>query len=172
MKLIVGLGNPGTVYDGTYHNLGFMAVTRLADENNIMLDKAKFNGLYGQGKIKDEKVILLKPLTYMNLSGQAVKAFADYYKILPEDIIVFCDDIDIAKGTTRYREKGSAGTHNGLKNIICCLNSQDFKRIRIGAGNDKTMDLKDYVLSKIDDDSMAQISPAIDEAISKLLDII
>ena len=172
MKLIVGLGNPGTVYDGTYHNLGFMAVTRLADENNIMLDKAKFNGLYGQGIIKDEKVILLKPLTYMNLSGQAVKAFADYYKILPEDIIVFCDDIDIAKGTTRYREKGSAGTHNGLKNIIYCLGSQDFKRIRIGAGNDKTMDLKDYVLSKIDDDSMAQISPAIDEAISKLLDII
>ena len=172
MKLIVGLGNPGTVYDGTYHNLGFMAVTRLADENNIMLDKAKFNGLYGQGIIKDEKVILLKPLTYMNLSGQAVKAFADYYKILPEDIIVFCDDIDIAKGTTRYREKGSAGTHNGLKNIIYCLGNQDFKRIRIGAGNDKTMDLKDYVLSKIDDDSMAQISPAIDEAISKLLDII
>lgn len=172
MKLIVGLGNPGTVYDGTYHNLGFMAVTRLADENNIMLDKAKFNGLYGQGIIKDEKVILLKPLTYMNLSGQAVKAFADYYKILPEDIIVFCDDIDIAKGTTRYREKGSAGTHNGLKNIIYCLGNQDFKRIRIGAGNDKTMDLKDYVLSKIDDDSMAKISPAIDEAISKLLDII
>lgn len=172
MKLIVGLGNPGTVYDGTYHNLGFMAVTRLADEKGIVLDKAKFNGLYGQGIIKDEKVILLKPLTYMNLSGQAVKAFADYYKILPEDIIVFCDDIDIAKGTTRYREKGSAGTHNGLKNIIYCLGSQDFKRIRIGAGNDKTMDLKDYVLSKIDDDSMAQISPAIDEAISKLLDII
>ena len=172
MKLIVGLGNPGTVYDGTYHNLGFMAVTRLADENNIMLDKAKFNGLYGQGIIKDEKVILLKPLTYMNLSGQAVKAFADYYKILPEDIIVFCDDIDIAKGTTRYREKGSAGTHNGLKNIIYCLGNQDFKRIRIGAGNDKTMDLKDYVLSKIDDDSMTKISPAIDEAISKLLDII
>ena len=172
MKLIVGLGNPGTVYDGTYHNLGFMAVTRLADENNIVLDKAKFNGLYGQGIIKDEKVILLKPLTYMNLSGQAVKAFADYYKILPEDIIVFCDDIDIAKGTTRYREKGSAGTHNGLKNIIYCLGNQDFKRIRIGAGNDKTMDLKDYVLSKIDDDSMAKISPAIDEAISKLLDII
>ena len=172
MKLIVGLGNPGTVYDGTYHNLGFMAVTRLADEKGIVLDKAKFNGLYGQGIIKDEKVILLKPLTYMNLSGQAVKAFADYYKILPEDIIVFCDDIDIAKGTTRYREKGSAGTHNGLKNIIYCLGNQDFKRIRIGAGNDKTMDLKDYVLSKIDDDSMAQISPAIDEAISKLLDII
>lgn len=172
MKLIVGLGNPGTVYDGTYHNLGFMAVTRLADEKSIVLDKAKFNGLYGQGIIKDEKVILLKPLTYMNLSGQAVKAFADYYKILPEDIIVFCDDIDITKGTTRYREKGSAGTHNGLKNIIYCLGSQDFKRIRIGAGNDKTMDLKDYVLSKIDDDSMAQISPAIDEAISKLLDII
>lgn len=172
MKLIVGLGNPGTVYDGTYHNLGFMAVTRLADEKGIVLDKAKFNGLYGQGIIKDEKVILLKPLTYMNLSGQAVKAFADYYKILPEDIIVFCDDIDIAKGTTRYREKGSAGTHNGLKNIIYRLGSQDFKRIRIGAGNDKTMDLKDYVLSKIDDDSMAQISPAIDEAISKLLDII
>ena len=172
MKLIVGLGNPGSVYEGTYHNLGFMTVTRLADENNILLDKAKFNGLYGQGTIKDEKVILLKPLTFMNLSGQAVKAFADYYKIPPEDIIVFCDDIDIAKGTTRYREKGSAGTHNGLKNIIYCLNSQDFRRIRIGAGNDKTMDLKDYVLSKIDSESMAQISPAIDEAIGKLLDII
>ena len=171
MKMIVGLGNPGSVYENTYHNLGFIAVTRLADKYDISLDKAKFNALYGQGNINGEKVLVVKPLTFMNLSGQAVKAFADYYKILPQDIIVFCDDIDIPKGTSRYRQKGSAGTHNGLKNIIYCLDSQDFKRIRIGAGNDKTMDLKDYVLSKIDDESMSAISPAIDEGIAKLLEL-
>lgn len=171
MKMIVGLGNPGSVYENTYHNLGFIAVTRLADKYDIRLDKAKFNALYGQGNINGEKVLVVKPLTFMNLSGQAVKAFADYYKILPQDIIVFCDDIDIPKGTSRYRQKGSAGTHNGLKNIIYCLDSQDFKRIRIGAGNDKTMDLKDYVLSKIDDESMSAISPAIDEGIAKLLEL-
>jgi len=171
MKMIVGLGNPGSVYENTYHNLGFIAVTRLADKYDIRLDKAKFNAFYGQGNINGEKVLVVKPLTFMNLSGQAVKAFADYYKILPQDIIVFCDDIDIPKGTSRYRQKGSAGTHNGLKNIIYCLDSQDFKRIRIGAGNDKTMDLKDYVLSKIDDESMSAISPAIDEGIAKLLEL-
>ena len=171
MKLIVGLGNPGSVYENTYHNLGFIAVTRLADRLGISFDKAKFNAIYAQGSINGEKVILIKPLTFMNLSGQAVKPFADFYKIPNEDIIVFCDDIDLPKGTTRYREKGSAGTHNGLKNIIYCLNSQDFKRVRIGAGNNKNMDLKDYVLSKIDDDSMALISPAIDEAISKMLEL-
>ena len=171
MKLIIGLGNPGSVYENTYHNLGFMAVTKLADMIGASFDKAKFNSIYATGKIKDEKVLIIKPLTYMNLSGEAVKAFASFYKLAPEDIIVFCDDIDLAKGDVRYRENGSGGTHNGLKNIVYNLSSQNFKRIRIGAGNDKTMPLVDYVLSKIDEESLSLILPAIDKGIQKLMEL-
>ena len=171
MKLIVGIGNPGSVYEGTYHNIGFMAVTKLADNMGASFDKAKFNSIYAEAKIKDEKVFIIKPLTYMNLSGEAVRAFASFYKIPPEDIIVFCDDIDIPKGEIRYREKGSGGTHNGLKNIVHNLSSENFKRIRIGAGNDKNMDLKDYVLSKIDEESLSLILPAIDKGIQKLMEL-
>ena len=118
MKLVVGLGNPGREYEGTYHNLGFMVIDNLCKKCGIVLNKSKFNAVYGQGKINDEIVIVLKPLTYMNLSGNAVKSFVDYYKLNPEDVIVVCDDIDLPKGTCRYRENGSGGTHNGL-GLLC-----------------------------------------------------
>lgn len=174
MKLIVGLGNPGSEYALTYHNLGFMCLDKLALKLGISLNKAKFNSIYGQGKCGNEIIFLVKPLTYMNLSGNAVKEFADYYKIDSKDIIVICDDIDLPKGTTRYREHGSAGTHNGLKNIVFRVQTEDFKRVRIGAGREESekTDLKDYVLSKIDEESLRNISEAIDGGIEKILDLI
>jgi len=175
MKLIVGLGNPGVEYAMSYHNLGFSCVDRLASKLGVSLNKGKFNSIYGQGKAGNEIVFLMKPLTYMNLSGNAVKAFVDYYKMDITDIIVACDDIDIKKGDIRYREKGSGGTHNGLKNIVYKLNSENFKRVRIGAGRDEDemdIDLKDYVLSKISDEDVPRVSGAIDKAVEKILDLI
>ena len=169
MKLVVGLGNPGKEYANTYHNLGFEVLDLLAKKVGASINKSKGNALYAQTKIKDEIVFLIKPLTYMNLSGQAVRYFANFYKISPEDIIVVCDDIDLPKGTCRYREKGSGGTHNGLKNIVHELKSENFKRVKIGAGNDKGIDLKDYVLSKIDEESKILISSCFDQALEKIL---
>ena len=171
MKLIVGLGNPGKDYQNTYHNLGFMVVDKLAKKLGVSICKSKGNALYGETKYNGEIIFLIKPLTYMNLSGQAVKYFAKYYKLSPQDVIVVCDDIDIPKGTTRYRESGSGGTHNGLKNIVYELKSELFQRVKIGcAREDKTQDLKDYVLSKIDENSLTVIEPTFDEAIQKILD--
>lgn len=172
MKLIVGLGNPGEEYKNTYHNIGFMAVDRLAKKLGVSINKGKFNSLYTQTKLGGEIVFLVKPLTYMNLSGEAVKSFARFYKIAPQDIIVICDDIDLPKGTQRLKEHGSGGTHNGLKNIVYNLSSQDFKRLKIGIGNDKSIDLKDYVLSNIDEQSWNEISTAIDEGLDKVLKLI
>lgn len=171
MKLIVGLGNPGKEYQNTYHNLGFMVIDKLAKQLGISVSKSKGNALYAETKYNGEIVFLIKPLTYMNLSGQAIKYFAKYYKLSPQDIIVVCDDIDLPKGTSRYRENGSGGTHNGLKNIVYELKSEEFKRVKIGcAREDKAIDLKDYVLSKIDQDSLNLIEQTFDEAIQKILD--
>lgn len=172
MKIVVGLGNPGKEYEKTYHNIGFMAVDKLANKLGISINKGKFNSLYGSGKLGNEIILIVKPLTYMNLSGQAVKSFANFYKLSPEDIFVFCDDIDLEKGVARFKEHGSGGTHNGLRNIVLELGSEGFRRIKIGAGNDKNMDLKDYVLSKIDDESLNKINTAIDEGIEKFLSFV
>lgn len=169
MKIVVGLGNPGKEYDRTYHNIGFMAVDKLAEKLGVSINKGKFNSLFGLGKIGDEIVAIVKPLTYMNNSGQAVSGFAKYYKVAAGDIFVFCDDIDLEKGVARFREHGSGGTHNGLRDIVRSLGSEDFRRIKIGAGNDKNMDLKDYVLSKIDEQSMQKINIAIDDGIENFL---
>jgi PTH1 family peptidyl-tRNA hydrolase len=173
MKIVFGLGNPGRQYDGTYHNLGFVCIDRLASRLGVQLNRGKFNSIFGQTKVGDEIVLLAKPLTFMNLSGDAVKAFVDYFGLSPQDVIVCCDDIDLPKGTFRFREHGSGGTHNGLKNIVFRLQSEDFKRIKIGTsqGEDE-IDLKDYVLSKIDEESWTKISPAIDDAVEKILGIL
>lgn len=170
MKLIFGLGNPGKEYEKTYHNLGFMVIDELCKKYGILLNKSKFNSIFGQGKINDEIVIVVKPLTYMNLSGNSVKSFVDYYKLSPQDVIVVCDDIDLPKGTCRYRERGSGGTHNGLKNIVFKLNSENFKRVKIGAARqDSTTDLKDYVLSKIDEESFNKILSIFNDSINKIV---
>lgn len=151
MKLIVGLGNPGSDYAGTYHNVGFMAVDMLAARfgaPDFSFDK-KSNSRISEINIGG-KVMLCEPETYMNLSGNAVSYLARYYKLAPEDILVIYDDIDIAKGTVRARLSGSAGTHNGMRDIVAKLNSTGFARVRIGTGfKPNYMELKDYVLSHI-----------------------
>lgn len=169
MKLIVGLGNPGKEYENTYHNIGFMVLDKLAEILNIKINKGKFNSLYGKGFCKSEEIVLVKPLTYMNLSGEAVRDFVNFYKLYPQDVIVICDDIDLERGNVRYREKGSGGTHNGLKNIVYNLQSENFKRVKIGIGRDENMDLKDYVLSRIQKEAMAEILPSFDKAVDKIL---
>lgn len=147
--LIVGLGNPGSKYWNTRHNVGYAALEALAEKLNVKVDRVKFQGLMGQGSYEGMKVILLKPTTYMNLSGQSVAAAARFYKVPPEHIIVLSDDISLDPGRLRIRKNGSAGGHNGLKSIISSLGSQEFPRIKIGVGAKPhpDYDLADWVLS-------------------------
>ena len=155
MYIIVGLGNPESKYNGTRHNIGFSAITALADANNISLDMKKHKALCGKGVIAGQKVLLAEPLTYMNLSGESVRELVDYY-----------DDINLAPGKLRIREKGSAGGHNGIKNIIAHLGSQEFPRIRIGVGEKpKGWDLADYVLGRF----AKEEEPVIREALEKVV---
>ena len=132
MYLIVGLGNPEEEYSNTRHNMGFDTLNKLAKRNGIEINRNKYNSLYGQGIIKNEKVILVKPQTYMNLSGIAVKQFKDFYKIEGNKIIIVHDDIDIKEGTIKIRKTGGAGTHNGTKSVVQELGNREFYRIRIG----------------------------------------
>jgi len=148
--LIVGLGNPEPKYDGTRHNAGFMALDHLADKWGVSVTKAKFQGLYGVAQKDGRKVYLLKPLTYMNLSGNSVGALAAFFKIPAQQVIVLCDDVEQMPGKLRIRPQGSAGGHNGLKSIIASLGSQEFNRVRIGVGKKPhpEYDLADWVLGK------------------------
>lgn len=149
MYIIAGLGNPTREYEKTRHNVGFDTIDVLADKLNTSVDEKKFKGLYGRGIIAGEKVILLKPQTFMNLSGESVREAADFYKVDPEHIIVIYDDISLDVGQLRIRKKGSAGGHNGIKNIIAHLGTQEFPRIKVGVGDKPPrMDLADYVLSR------------------------
>ena len=148
MKLIVGLGNPGKEYENTRHNIGFIFLDYFADVHKISIDKEKYNGLYVQTIINNEKVILLKPLSYMNLSGEVVKKYVDYFKINIDDILIINDDLDMVFGKIRLRPDGSSGGHNGLKNIALHLGTEKFKRRKVGISNDKSIDTKDYVLGK------------------------
>lgn len=148
--LVAGLGNPEKKYDGTRHNAGFAGIDYLADKWNIPVNKTKFQGLYGQGEVDGHKVFLLKPLTYMNLSGQSIAPLATFYKIPANHVIVLCDDVTQAPGKLRIRPSGSAGGHNGLKSIIASLGSDQFARIRMGVGTKPhpDYDLADWVLGK------------------------
>ena len=149
MYIIVGLGNPGKKYENTRHNMGFIAVALLAEEYGIKVDKIKFKALVGEGRIAGRKVLLVKPQTYMNLSGQSVMEVMNYYKEDIENLIVIYDDIDIPTGSIRLRKKGSAGTHNGMRNIVYLLQDDRFPRIRVGIGSDKKVDLMDYVIGGV-----------------------
>jgi PTH1 family peptidyl-tRNA hydrolase len=146
MYIIVGLGNPGKSYEKTRHNLGFMVLDKIADEYDIKVNKIKFKALVGEGFIAGQKVLLVKPQTYMNLSGNSVREILEYYKVEPENLIVIYDDIDIPSGNLRIRKKGSGGTHNGMKSILYDVQSDQFPRIRIGIGKETRSDLKDFVL--------------------------
>lgn len=166
LKVIVGLGNPGREYDRTRHNIGFMIIDELAEHLMISLDKTKFNGIYGVGTVKGEKVILLKPLTYMNLSGESLKPLMSYYDVSPEDILVIYDDLDLPSGKVRLRTKGSAGGHNGIKSIVQHLKTQEFNRIRVGIDRPTNgMKISDYVLGKFTNEEMVDMKEAIDKSI-------
>lgn len=147
MFLIVGLGNPEEKYDNTRHNIGFEAIDYIAKKYNIDINRKKFKGEYGEGFIENEKVILMKPTTYMNLSGECIREVIDFYKLTNEDILVIYDDISLDLGKIRIRRKGSAGGHNGIKSIIAHVGSDEFSRIKIGVGQPKG-DLVNYVLGK------------------------
>lgn len=149
MKLIVGLGNPGKEYEKTRHNMGFMFIDEYAKQKGVEITKKKFNGLYIDFINNGEKTILLKPQTYMNLSGEAVRAFVDFFKIDVKDILIISDDLDMPIGKYKLRPTGSSGGHNGLKNIELHLGTQDYKRLKIGISHNKEVDTKDYVLGAI-----------------------
>ena len=165
MKLIVGLGNPGKKYEGTRHNMGFMAIDLLSDQAQIDVDKEVFHGLMGRGKIYEQDVIPFKPTTFMNLSGTAVQEVVHYFKIALEDIVVIYDDMAIPIGSIRLRKEGSSGGHKGMQNIIDCLSSDQIKRIRVGIGEPGEWDTIDYVLSKPLKDDMPLIEEAIANAV-------
>lgn len=166
MYIIAGLGNPGREYEHTRHNAGFDAIDCLADKYRISFDMKKFKGLCGTGVIEGQKVLLLKPQTYMNLSGESIREACTFYKIDPEEeLIVLYDDISLPPGQLRIRKKGSAGGHNGIKNIIAQLGTQVFKRIKIGVGEKPAeYDLVNYVLGRFSKEDRAEMENAFKDA--------
>ena len=165
MYVIAGLGNPGREYEGTRHNVGFMTLDALADKYNIDVREKAFKGLIGKGVIEGNKVILVKPQTYMNLSGECIRQVMDYYKVDPSEFIAIYDDISLVPGGIRIRKKGSAGGHNGIKNIIAHLGTQEFPRVRIGVGEKPArMDLADYVLGHFTDEDWKTMGERLETA--------
>lgn len=158
MYIIVGLGNPEPEYSNTRHNMGFDVINKIAQDNDISLNKTKFNAIYGTGIIQSEKVILIKPQTYMNNSGEAVKKFVEFYKEPLENLIVIYDDMDTEIGTIRVRAKGGSGSHNGMKSMVYELGSEDFPRIRVGIGKPvNEFDRINYVIGRIDAEEYAKL---------------
>lgn len=173
MFVVVGLGNPGKDYVKTRHNVGFDTIDLLAERNNINMNKIKFKSVYGEGNIKGQKVLLVKPQTYMNNSGETVRDISNFYKVPVENIIVVVDDIDIDFATVRIRAKGSAGTHNGLKSIISLIQNQNFPRIKIGIGIKRQgQDLASFVLSRFSKDERVSIEESIVTAAESIETII
>ena len=162
MKIVVGLGNYGERYADTFHNMGFMAVDLLGERLHIKLKTHECSALTGVGSVQGERLILAKPLTYMNLSGEAVKALLKKYKAAPSDMLVLFDDIDIPRGTVRYRKSGSGGTHNGMRNIVSVCGSEAFHRVRVGIGKPpEGMPLVDYVLASVPKEERPLIAETI-----------
>ncbi len=174
MYLVAGLGNPGSEYNMTRHNIGFSAIDYIADLNNAKIKKLKYKSLFNEINCNGEKVFLVKPQTYMNLSGESIRDFCSFYKIKPENVIIICDDISLPPGKIRIRRKGSAGGHNGLKSIIYQLNSEDFIRIKIGVGSPehKDYDLADYVLGRFSKDEIPVLEDSIIKASKAVVEII
>ena len=165
MIVIAGLGNPGSKYSETRHNVGFDVIDRLAHENNIKVNRLRFKALTGEGFIGTEKVLLVKPSTYMNNSGESIREIMDFYKLEPEKLLVVVDDIDIEFATIKLKKKGSAGSHNGLKSIIYHLQTDNFPRLKVGIGKKPPYyDLADFVLSKFSTDERKLVDQAIRNA--------
>ncbi len=171
MYIIAGLGNPGKEYTGTRHNVGFETVDCLAEKYGVNLNKLKFNSVYGEININGEKIMLMKPVTYMNRSGIAIDEITKFYKIPIENLIVIYDDIDIPVGSLRIRPNGSPGTHNGMKSITQHVGS-NFPRIRIGIGRNPNMDLADYVLQRFNKEDIDTLIPIINRAGEAAIEII
>ena len=178
MYIIAGLGNPGKQYENTKHNVGFLTIYVLAEKLGIRVSKIKHKALTGEGFISGEKVILVKPQTYMNLSGESIREILSFYKADPERLVVIYDDIDLPMGSLRIRKKGSAGTHNGMKSIIYQIVSEDFPRVRIGIGGERKGDLAEYVISgfrkedrKTVEDSILRAADAVICTVEKGIDI-
>ena len=172
MYLIVGLGNPEEEYANTRHNMGFDTINKLAKQYNIEINKKKFKGLYGTGIIEGKKVILLKPQTYMNLSGESIREIVDFYKIQTEDIILIYDDIDIDVGIIKIRKKGGPGTHNGMKSVIKHLGTGDFARVRVGIGSPQNKsDLINYVIGAIPKEEQEKLDLSTTLAKEALIEI-
>ncbi|HIS18436.1 MAG TPA: aminoacyl-tRNA hydrolase [Candidatus Coprovivens excrementavium] len=169
MKLIIGLGNPGKDYQNTRHNVGFLILDNYLGNVDW---KEKFNALYFEKRINNEKVIFVKPLTFMNLSGNAVVKYVNYYNVNIDDILVIQDDLDLPFSTYKLKKNSSAGGHNGIKSIINCLCSQDFLRLKIGVSNNKSIDTKDYVLgrfSKEEKDKLDSLQKTFNEIIESFV---
>lgn len=171
MFLIVGLGNPGKEYENTRHNIGFKVIDNIASEYNIDINRQKFKGICGEGFIENQKVILLKPTTYMNLSGESIREVVDFYKLSNEEVIVIYDDISLNVGRLRIRDKGSAGGHNGIKSIIAHLGTDVFPRIKVGVGQ-PNVDLVKYVLGNFTKEEMEVLSESIDASTKAVREMI
>ena len=173
MILIAGLGNPGAEYDNTRHNVGFKVIDNISKEYNIEINRQKFKGVCGEGFIANQKVMLLKPSTYMNLSGESIREAMAFYKLTEEDIIVVYDDISLPVGRMRIRDKGSAGGHNGIKSIIQNIGTEVFPRVKIGVGQPEH-DLVSHVLgkfSKEDSEVLQKVMPAVEEAVETIIKV-
>lgn len=162
MKMIVGLGNPGKEYENTRHNVGFMVLDNWMNKHNFTFDKNKLNGLYSIIKYNNEDVLVLKPLSFMNLSGTVIRAFMNYYKIDVNDLLVIYDDKDIALGSVKLKKNGSSAGHNGIKNIIENLKTENFKRLKVGLSKNN-VDMVSFVLSKFNNDEMCKLNVVLNE---------
>lgn len=172
MYIIAGLGNPGKEYAGTRHNVGFDTIDCLVEKYKVNLNKLKFNSVYGEINVNGEKVMLVKPVTYMNRSGITISEIVNYYKVPIENLIVIYDDIDIPVGALRIRPHGSSGTHNGMKSIVNHLGKDKFPRIRIGIDKNPDIDLADYVLQRFNIDEREKINSIIKSASEAAIEIV
>ena len=173
MYLIIGLGNPEEEYSKTRHNMGFNAINKIAEQYGIKVNKSKFQGLYESAIIEGKKVMLIKPQTYMNLSGECIKQFVDFYKIPNEDILVIYDDMDIEPGKIKIRKKGGAGGHNGMKSIIKMLGTEEFARIRTGIGRpEHSGDDINYVIGAIPEEEIPKLQEGVEKAKEAVIEIL
>lgn len=173
MYIIVGLGNPEEEYKNTRHNMGFDTINKIAEQYHIEIDKNKFKGIYGTGTIENEKVLLLKPQTYMNLSGESIREVLNFYKLDESSLIIIYDDIDIRPGTIKIRKTGGPGTHNGMKSVIQNLNKKEFARVRVGIGMpEHKNDLINYVIGKMPGEDRKILDEATTKAKDAVIEII
>lgn len=168
--MIAGLGNPGKEYERTRHNTGFMVIDNLADRLSLRLDNNKFNALYTKIRISGEEVLIVKPQTFMNLSGEAIAQLAAYYRITPAEVLIIYDDFDLPLGKIRLRDKGSGGNHNGMKNIVLMLGTNEIKRIRIGLGRDRLIEQRDYVLGRFSEAEAKVLKQTVGTVTDALID--